>query len=97
MTKKLILILALSSFLAFGKDEGSDKQILQKLDLILQKVDGIEKRVTKLENENDNLQEDHKEVEKTANEIKNSQQIVIPKDEKRKTIFLQQITNRDTE
>ena len=53
MTKKLILILALSSFLAFGKDEGSDKQILQKLDLILQKVDGIEKRVTKLENENE--------------------------------------------
>ena len=43
MTEKLMLILVLSSFLAFGNDEGSNKQILQKLDLILQKVDGIEK------------------------------------------------------
>ena len=87
MTKKLILILALSSFLAFGKDEGSDKQILQKLDLILQKVNGIEKRVTKLENKNENLQQDLKKVEKSANEIKDSQQIVIPKDEKEKQSF----------
>ena len=87
MTKKLMLILALSSFLAFGKDGGSNKQILQKLDLILQKVDGIEKRVTKLENENDNLQKDLNEVEKSAKEIKNSQQIVIPKDERENQSF----------
>ena len=88
MTKKLMLILALSSFLAFGKDGGSNKQILQKLDLILQKVDDIEKRVTKLENENDNLQQNLKEVEKSAKEIMNSQQIIIPKRRKRKTIIL---------
>ena len=55
--------------------------------LFLLKVDGIEKRVTKLENENDNLQQDLKEVEKSAKEIKNSQQIVIPKDEKEKQSF----------
>ena len=53
MKISIILFPALSSFLAFGNDEGSDKQILQKLDLILQKVDGIEKRDTKLENENE--------------------------------------------
>ena len=67
--------------------KGSNKQILQKLDLILLKVDGIEKRVTKLENENNNLQEDLKEVEKSAKEIKNSQQVVIPKDDKEKQSF----------
>ena len=87
MIKKLIVPLVLSSFLAFGNDEGSDNKFFKKLDLILQKVDGIEKRVTKLENENDNLQQDLKEVEKSAKEIKNSQQIVIPKDEREKQSF----------
>ena len=91
MIKKLLVPIVLSSYLAFGNDEGSDKQILQKLDLILLKVDGIEKRVTKLENENDNLQQDLKEVEKTAKEIENSQQIVIPKDEKEKQSFFNKL------
>lgn len=73
----------------------SNAELSRKLDLILNKVGGLEERVGKLESENKAVKQEVKQVAKSAAEAKSATTALqIPKDEKEKESFFNNLKNQ---
>ena len=85
---------SLTFFFAFGEESVSNAELSRKLDLILGKVGGLEERVGKLESENKAVKKEVEQVAQSAAEAKSATaSLQIPKDEKEKASFFNNLKN----
>ncbi len=91
------IILFFISTMLNAQDNVSNAELSKKLDLILGKLGGLEERVTKLETDNVEVKKEVKEVAKSAEEAKaTTENLSIPKDEKKKESFFKRLKNEIT-
>ena len=88
----LLAVMIVLSTTLFSKENVSNAELSQKLDLILGKLGGLEERVTKLESENLVVKKEIMEVSKSAKDAKMAtENLSIPKDEQKKKTFFNKL------